>query len=189
MVINVNEPPKIDDAEPDAGLKGNNLSTVSYKENRTSTSTDVLYSATDDEDDAANPRKALKWSLSGPDMELFAICEYVASDSACTSPVVATADAELSFKEIPDFESPSDANGDNVYNVTVTVTDSHDNTDTRDVAVTVTNEEEDGEVTVKNLVPEVGIPIEAAAVRSRRRRKGHKLEVVGLKSHRPSNPA
>ena len=48
-----------------------------------------------------------------------------------------------------------------MYNVTVVVTDSDNNTDSRDVAVTVTNVEEDGTVTLSNLQPEDGVPITA----------------------------
>lgn len=45
----------------------------------------------------------------------------------------------LSFASPPDFEMPADAGGDNVYNVSVTVTDSGGLTSSRDLAVTVTD--------------------------------------------------
>ena len=48
-----------------------------------------------------------------------------------------------------------------MYNVTVTVMDSRGRTDSVDVAVTVTNVEEDGKVTLSNRHPEVGVPIRA----------------------------
>ncbi len=44
----------------------------------------------------------------------------------------------LSFVSAPDFESPADAGGNNVYDVTVQVSDGS-NTDTQAIAVTVTN--------------------------------------------------
>ena len=44
----------------------------------------------------------------------------------------------LSFKAVPNFEAPTDAGGDNVYNVTVSVSDGS-LTDTQDIAVTVTD--------------------------------------------------
>ena len=46
---------------------------------------------------------------------------------------------ELSFISAPDFEDKQDADGDNVYDVRVTVTDSGGLNDTEQVAVTVTN--------------------------------------------------
>ncbi len=50
----------------------------------------------------------------------------------------------LTFTTAPDFESPGDAGTDNVYDVQVTVTDSHSQADAQDLAVTVTDEN-DGE--------------------------------------------
>ncbi|MEO0360696.1 MAG: right-handed parallel beta-helix repeat-containing protein, partial [Pseudomonadota bacterium] len=54
----------------------------------------------------------------------------------------------LAFLEAPDFEDPSDANGDNVFNVDVTVTDSDGLTDSQSIAVVLrdegpTNDEKD----------------------------------------------
>ena len=47
----------------------------------------------------------------------------------------------LSFKEAetPDYESPGDSGRNNVYEVTVKVTDSKGNSDEQDVTVKVTN--------------------------------------------------
>src|SRR4029453_17586977 len=45
----------------------------------------------------------------------------------------------LSFSAAPNFESPADAGADNVYNVTVQVSDGNGGTDTQTIAVTVTN--------------------------------------------------
>jgi len=45
----------------------------------------------------------------------------------------------LSFLNAPDFEAPSDAGADNVYDVTVEVSDGNGGTDTQAIAVTVTN--------------------------------------------------
>ena len=54
----------------------------------------------------------------------------------------------LSFKAAPapapDYESPGDSGANNVYEVTVVVTDTKGNTDERAVMVKVTNIEEDG---------------------------------------------
>ena len=48
----------------------------------------------------------------------------------------------LKFKNAPDFENKQDANTDNVYEVTVKVTDGGNLTDTHDLDVTVTNANE-----------------------------------------------
>jgi len=45
----------------------------------------------------------------------------------------------LTFNSIPDFEAPADAGADNIYNVTVQVSDGNGGTDTQAVAVTVMN--------------------------------------------------
>ena len=50
--------------------------------------------------------------------------------------------ARLSFKADPDYESPEDSGRNNVYEVTVKVTDSKGNSDEQDVTVKVTNMEE-----------------------------------------------
>ena len=48
----------------------------------------------------------------------------------------------LAFKANPDYESPGDSGANNVYEVTVVVTDTKGNTDEQDVTVKVTNIEE-----------------------------------------------
>ena len=91
----------------------------------------------------------LKWSVSGADSGKFSITPDAGEM------------ATLAFKAGPDYEMPGDANGDNVYEVTVVVTDSKANTAMRGVTVKVTNEEEDGTVTLSSLQPRVGVPITA----------------------------
>ena len=54
---------------------------------------------------------------------------------------------ELTFTTAPDYENPDDADGDNVYAVTVQVSDGT-HTDTEDVVVTVQNVEEAGTVSL-----------------------------------------
>ncbi len=49
-----------------------------------------------------------------------------------------TSGGVLSFNSAPDFESPADANADNVYVVTVEVMDEEGGTDTQTISVTVT---------------------------------------------------
>ncbi|MBF0628007.1 MAG: tandem-95 repeat protein [Magnetococcales bacterium] len=91
---------------------------VSVAEN----STESFYTAT-----ATDPESGtIAWSLSGVDAERFAI------DPATGA---------LRFLVAPDFETPADANGDNVYEVTVIATDNGATplSGSRAVAVTLTN--------------------------------------------------
>ncbi len=69
----------------------------------------------------------------------------------------------LSFASPPDYENPADANADNIYEVTVTVSDGTDG-DSQDLTVTVTDTDE----TPANLPPEIisngGGPIAAITI-------------------------
>ena len=66
------------------------------------------------------------------------------------------------FKDKPNYESPLDANEDNVYEVTVVAEDPEgDRGDTQDVKVTVVDENDIGKVTLSKSVPRVGIPVKA----------------------------
>ena len=67
-------------------------------------------------------------------------------------------DGVLNFRAPPDYEAPTDANGDNVYDVSVNVTDGT-NTTTAALTVSVTNVEEQGTPSFSSLQPEVGIPL------------------------------
>lgn len=69
----------------------------------------------------------LSYALSGTDAALF---------------VIDPATGMLSFTAAPDFEAPADADGDNVYDVTVTATDDLGAGDARDIAVSVADVEE-----------------------------------------------
>ena len=89
--------------------------TFSYEENDTD---DLFtYRATDPE------RSEVSWSLSGTDIGAFTISE----------------EGVLSFSASPDYESPTDSNDDNVYEVTVEVRDGDGNIARLEVTVTVTN--------------------------------------------------
>ena len=74
---------------------------------------------------------AITWSLSGPDMGAFGI----------------GSGGELTFNTPPDFEGPTDADTDNVYEVTVEASDGGATPGTLDVTVTVANVDETPEVT------------------------------------------
>ena len=117
---------------------------VEYNEDRT----DAVgtYEADDPEDDSASPQKPLTWSMSGVDGNRFSIN---------------STNGALTFTTSPDYEAPVDSGRNNVYNVTVEVTDSGGNTATRVVTVTVVNTDESGVVTLSNVQPEDGVDIEA----------------------------
>ena len=109
--------------------------------------TEDVFTVTDE--DAVDTPADLKWTLSGADASKFSLSDETGAMST------------LSFKEAPDYESPGDSGRDNVYEVTVVVTDTKGNSDEQDVTVKVTNEEEDGTVTLSTLQPRVDIPVTA----------------------------
>ena len=88
-----------------------------------------------------------RWSLTGPDAGKF---EFADPTSGA-----------LTFEKQPDYEKPGDADGDNMYEVTVRATDSDSRTGTRDVTVEVTNFDEEGTVTLSPTQHRVGVPITA----------------------------
>ena len=95
---------------------------------------------------AADPEGlAVTWSVSGPDSGKFSI-----------------AAGQLSFMASPDFEARADADGDNVYEVTVVASDPARNSDELDVRVTVTNVLETGTITFSSLRPKTGIALTAS---------------------------
>ena len=97
------------------------------------------YTATDPEGDTL-----ITWSLGGADMSKFSI-----SDTD-----------ELDFKDSPDYEMPTDANKDNVYEVTVQASDGK-LTGMKKVKVKVTNVDEPGVVTLSRTTPRIGFPVTA----------------------------
>ena len=104
------------------------------------------YTAADADD--ADDTDDLDWSLAGADSSKFSITGTGATRT-------------LSFKANPDYESPGDSNRNNVYEVTVVVTDSKDNSAEQDVTVKVTNVEEDGTVTLFPRQPQVDVRVTA----------------------------
>ncbi|MEZ5479421.1 MAG: hypothetical protein R3E95_18640 [Thiolinea sp.] len=55
------------------------------------------------------------------------------------------AQGNLRFVNGPDYNNPADADGNNVYEIVVTVTDSQGATDTQAVTVQVNNDDRDGD--------------------------------------------
>ena len=66
----------------------------------------------------------------------------------------------LSFKDVPDFEAPTDSGRDNVYNVVVRASDGS-RTGKLDVEVTVTPVDEPGVVSLSSLSPVIGTQLVA----------------------------
>ena len=125
----------VEDASPvnePPAVTGTN--TFTYRENGTATL--HTFRATDPE------RSAITWSLSGPDDDDFAIGET----------------GVLAFSSPPDYESPDDSGRDNVYEVTVVARDAASNSDTLEIAVTVTDVNEGPEISrvgsARGSVPE-----------------------------------
>ena len=115
----------------------------------------VTYTAYPEASDIACTDTTCTWSLEGPDAGDFEI-----------SNVAGNTFGQLTFKKIPNYEASVDANGDNVYMVTVVVTDAGINgqgklSAERDMVVTVTNMEEEGTVTLSSVQPKVGVELTA----------------------------
>ena len=99
------------------------------------------------EDDVAST-----WSVAGDDGSKFDISNNGA----------------LTFKDKPDYEMPTDANTDNVYEVTVRAADADGNIGTMAVKVSVINENEGGMVTLSKTRPRVGYSGNGERYRPRR---------------------
>ena len=93
----------------------------------------------------------VKLSLGGED----------AGDFDLSDPDSAGAPRELKFKASPNFESPTDANQDNTYNVTIIATDKKGLTGTKALDIEVENIDEEGSVKLSTIQPGVGQAITA----------------------------
>ena len=145
MVDDLNEAPMVTggvtmlkSAEDDAG---NTEDDASMLEGAT-------YTASDPENDDA----VVVWSVRGADSTKFSIT----SDGGL-----------LTFKNAPNYEMPTDAGMNNVYNVTVVATDDgvddkNKMTAMREVTIMVTNVEEDGTVTLSAQQPKTGVALTAS---------------------------
>ena len=67
----------------------------------------------------------------------------------------------LNFKEVPNYEKPTDANRDNAYKVKVVASDDAGNKSETDVTVTVNNIDELGMVILSSIQPAVGTELTA----------------------------
>ena len=93
----------------------------------------------------------VKLSLGGDDEDQFELSD----------PATPGASQELTFKKSPNFESPTDANQDNAYKVTVVATDKKGLRGERALTIEVMNIDEDGDVKFSLIQPGVGQPITA----------------------------
>ena len=85
-------------------------------------------------------RGQITWTLDGVDQDDFVLSQTNLSGS--DEPVA------IVFKDAPDYENPTDADGDSVYKVTLVATDSGGLMDTRPVTVFVGNVPEQGKATL-----------------------------------------
>ena len=113
-------------------------STVEVDEGTATTVAVTTFTVTDPDNDP------ITWLLWGEDRDDFSVSDGV-----------------LSFRAVPDFESPADRNRDNVYWVTVRVSDGSV-TVSRQARVRVRNTDEAGSVTLSLLHPQVGTRIGAS---------------------------
>ena len=112
----------VEDVNEPPTITTTSRTSFTYRENDTA----ALYTfrATDPEG------SAIDWSLSGADDDDFAISET----------------GVLSFSNPPEYESPTDSNRDNVYEVTIVARDDSFNSSTLDVTINVTDQDEGPEV-------------------------------------------
>ena len=100
--------------------------------------------------DASDGISAITLSLGGTDASLFSLTKVTDSDAY-----------NLAFKKSPNYESPADADGNNQYHVTVITTDNESASSERALVITVTNEDEDGEVVLSTTQPAIGQAVTA----------------------------
>ena len=113
--------------------------TLNIAENRTSI---INLDASDP--DGETEGSGLTYSLEGPDISQISIDPNT---------------GELSFNAAPDFESPSDADGDNQYDVDVVVSDSQGGQDTQALAINITDVNEGAfSLEVSTVTVDEGVP-------------------------------
>ncbi|MXY18353.1 MAG: hypothetical protein F4Y57_15545, partial [Acidobacteria bacterium] len=111
----------------------------------------ATYSASSDAD-----RSGISWSLSGADAADFSIDAPPGALRFAIAPA-----SPNRFKQAADYENPDDGGTDNTYNVTVTASVTDGGSKTLDVAVTVTDVDEAGAITLSATQPRVGTALTA----------------------------
>ena len=148
-ITNVDETPEFGDVDT---TNNRNLTKVSHAEfdedvPDTKRLTVLTYTATDG-DTYEEIVDTLTWTLAGTDAD-----DFTLSNSSVTNGV---STIELTFRAQPNYEAPTNSRRNNIYDVTVTVTDMGDNTVSNKVTVTVTNVEENGHVFLSHTHPRSG---------------------------------
>ena len=147
-ITDVNEAPTFADFA--AGTPPTNPSVAAIAENSMGTALQVgTYNAMDPDDDTAS------LSLMGPDAGMFQLDSDEDTDSNS-----ATAIRIVRFKASPDYDMPGDSNKDNVYEVTVRASDGANHKDMQ-VAVKVTDIDEDGKVKLSSQDAQIGVELMA----------------------------
>ena len=134
-VEDVNEPPTVSGA---ASIEHPETGTVLDTDLTSNNGDDAEYVATDPD------TTPVAWSVSGADAGKFSIV-----------------DGLLAFMAAPNYETPGDANGDNVYEIMVVATDNEGATGMMSVTVKVTNVNEPGNVALSSVQPRVGVALTA----------------------------
>ena len=89
-----------------------------------------------------------------------------------------TIGCRVTFKDPPpNLEDPKDANQDNKYVVDVIATDDQKLTGKTTLTITVTQVDEDGEVSFSSIQPAIGVAITASVKRPRRQHHRRELAV------------
>jgi uncharacterized repeat protein (TIGR02543 family) len=116
--------PKIQNSTA-SGSSGAATSAATFIENIATTDAyNTLYSS-------ENPTT---WSLTGPDASRFVLTSTVSGSSACS-----TSTCYIKLASSPDFENPTDADGNNTYVADIVVTDTAGNTTSQTYTVTISN--------------------------------------------------
>ena len=136
-VTNVNEPPAVAGPAAVTVLEGTDGIANALM---------VEYTANDPETTEQANDSDVTWSVAGDDGSEFEINNV----------------GELTFEATPDFEAPTDANKNNVYEVTVRAADGDGNRGEMAVKVTVANVEESGTVSLSRTQIRVGVPVTAS---------------------------
>ena len=121
-----------------------------------------VFDANDPESVAADDK--IKWSISGADAGRFEIAKLVNDDGDNAPNTGADSSAALRWagkgNVAPSFEDKDSADGDNVYEVTVTAFDGSVGK-SQDVIIKLQNTEDTGSVSLTQRTPQVGIPVTA----------------------------
>ena len=121
----------------------------------------ATFTGTDQDTEASPAHEPVdtSWQVGGPDGSKFQIGN-VADGTGVESPGV------LTFKAAPNFESPGDADKNNVYEVTVSVESGPDPgaklRGSTNVKVMVTDADEAGKVVLSKIQPRIGLAVKAS---------------------------